>query len=259
MSSEGKSKFSCTALLVVMVVVFLLFLALIPFLISAGSSAGMMATGARGKDIFVAITGANTEREPLGLPDVWPRTPIGGGRKIEDVRWAPDIAQMEFQNSTDYFNELMDGANFRTDKWAPYVSRLDYSKFAGAGVPMGDEREKLRPENNMWSIAGDLEDDMDDILPVLVTRNVDCASFYKMLQGDGTEKIEWWSKHYKTPYSNKGFFVVRKGGAVFSLSSRYVNVQTLLPVSFDGNAKDFILPPYLTPDSLVTPPQRSSP
>jgi len=261
MSSEGKSKFSCTALLVVMVVMFLLFLALVPFLISAGSRAGTMATGARGKDIYVAIIQANTEREPLGLPSVWPRTPIGGGRKIEDVRWAPDIAQMEFQNSTDYFYELLDGANFGTTNWAPYVSGLDYSKFAGAGVQTGDERKKLQSKNNMWSIAGDVEDDTPDILPLLVTRNVDCESFYKILQGDGIEKLEWWSKHYKIPYSNKGFVVVRKSGAVFYESSRYIN-RYALHYSLTRSPSDVVdglLLPYLTPDSLVTPPQRSSP
>ena len=261
MSSEGKSKFSCTALLVVIGVVFLLFLALIPFQNSAGSRAGTLATTARGKDIYVAIIQANTEREPLGLPDVWPRTPIGGGRKIEDVRWVPDIAQMEFQNSTDYFYELLDGANFGTTKWAPYVSGLDYSKFAGAGVPMGNERKKLRPENNMWSIAGDIEDDMPDVLPVLVTRNVDCASFYKILQGDGTEKIEWWSKHYKTPFSNKGFAIVRKGGGTITMGSKYINISSLYHFSTrpPADVVDDLLRPYLPPDSLVTPPQRSSP
>jgi len=261
MSSEGKSKFSLTGLFVVIGVSFLLFLVLLPVMSQVRNRSLFAAVGARGKDIFVAITSANTERDPLGLPHVWPRTPISGGQKIEDVRWASDIAQMEFQNSTDYFNELMDGANFGTTNWAPYVSGLDYSKFAGAGVQTGDERKKLQSKNNMWSIAGDVEDDTPDILPLLVTRNVDCESFYKILQGDGIEKLEWWSKHYKIPYSNKGFVVVRKSGAVFYESSRYIN-RYALHYSLTRSPSDVVdglLLPYLTPDSLVTPPQRSSP
>ena len=260
MSSEGKSKFSLTALFVVVGVSFLLFLVLLPAFSGSTLTASMIAVKARGKDIYVAIIQANTERDLLGLPSVLPRTPIGGGRKIEDV-WAPDIAQMEFQNSTDYFNELIDGANFRTDKWAPYVSGFDdYSRFAGAGVPTGNAKKKLLPKNNMWSIAGDIEDDTPDILPVLVTRNVDCASFYRILQGKEREE-ELWSKHYKTPYSNKGFVLVRKGGATFHAVSRWMNIRALYHFSTQPppDVVDGLLLPYLTPDSLVTPPQRSSP
>jgi len=261
MSSEGKPGFSLAGLVVVVGVLFLLVLALVPY-ISNMANRGL-ATAVRGKDIYIAIIQANTEREPLGLPSVWPRTPIGGARSLEDVNvnWAPDIVQMEFLNSTDYFNELLDGGNFGTTNWAPYVNGFDdYSRFAGAGVPVGNERKKLQSKNNMWSIAGDIEDDTPDILPILVTRNVDCEAFYKMLQGDGTEKIEWWSKHYQTPYSNKVFVMVRKGGATVTMGSRYVNISSLYPFSASPppDVVEGLLLPYLTPDSLVVPPQRFS-
>jgi len=240
-------------LLVVIGVLFLLVLASIPFLNKASQRAGMLSLGSRGKDIFVAITQANTEREPLDLPHVWPRTRIDGAQ-VGDIK---DIASMAFQNSTDYFNELLDGANLgEPEKWVPYVNGFyDYSRFAGDGVPAMLKPGKLKPENNAWCIAGDIREEMDDRSPLLVTRNFDCEFFYKVLGNDEKEPVPW-STQYKTPYSNKGFVGVRKGGAVFSMSSRYITQETIYASSSSSfPTLDDLPPAYLTPDSLVTRPR----
>ncbi len=56
--------------LVVVIAILLLFSAGVPMgnPSNAVMSANMTAVGARGRDIWVAITGANAEREALGLP-----------------------------------------------------------------------------------------------------------------------------------------------------------------------------------------------
>ena len=94
------------------------------------SSANGSALCWRSKDIYISIIGANTEREPLGLGTVWPKA----GKKMEDRN--DDISEMTFENSTDYFKVLYDDKNRGTTNWAPYAQGFDYSKCAGAGVPL---------------------------------------------------------------------------------------------------------------------------
>jgi len=212
--------------------------------------ASMVMVGARGKDIYVAIVGANMEREALGLTNLWPKTHIDGIQVDE----AQDIGTMTFKNSTDYFRELYDEANSETTNWAPYALGFDYFKLAvpSKGVPLC-ETGKLTPKNNMWCIAGDVRDDMKDFIPVLATRNLDCGSFYKALQSEGKKDV-LFSKQYKTPFSNKAFVTIHKGGGIHKATGRYVNTIIYRYVAEGYPTLDDYPPAYLTPDSLVTRP-----
>jgi len=60
--------------LVVVVGVLALFASVVtPCVSNAPMQANMTAVGTRGRDVYVAVTGANTEREALGLLPLWPR------------------------------------------------------------------------------------------------------------------------------------------------------------------------------------------
>ena len=108
--------------------------ALFPEISNATLQANMTAMGMRAKDIYVAISAANTEREPLGLPPVWPKTG-------EQTEAGDDLAQMTFKNSTDYFNALYDAEQCKIQGWNEQgyshsvTYGFDLSKCAGAGVP----------------------------------------------------------------------------------------------------------------------------
>jgi len=260
MSSEGKPKFSLAGLLVVASALFLLALVLVPAIFNVRMVADMTDVGARGRDIYITIVGLSTIREPLGLTNVWPKTRIDGIQNDEGVDGIQDIGLMTFQNSTDYFYELylyseQELKRINSRGWSVSMNRyFDYSLFAGAGVPRGDETKKLRPENNIWCIAGDLHDYIDGFVPVLVTRDIDCGSLYRVVQSGWKETLQW-SQQYKPPRSKKMAVIIYRSGAISYHPSKYAAASLPYPLSAPHPPTlDDYPPVYLTPDSLVTRP-----
>jgi hypothetical protein len=188
-----------------------------------------------GRDLYVAITSANTDREPLGLGNIWPKTKLKSGVDAS----SNDISVKCFTNSSDYFYEIYDGPKMGTDRHDPYVKGFDYSKLAGPGVPAKVGGGKLTAENNMWAIAANITEEDSDLIPVLITRNVDVKLLeYFINHGGSTSldiRIALGAGEYKTPFGDKGFVCVRKGGGTFNVQAKYAtlrvffNSQTLPP------------------------------
>ena len=198
--------------------------ALFPAISNAIQRANMLAVSASAKHIYITIVGANMEREPLGLGDVWPKT----GKQTEEGN---DLAQMTFKNSTDYFNALYDAEQRKIRRleergYSVTYFGFDLSKCAGPGVPQVPAGGRLTAENNAWIIAANFDDDMPDIMPVLISRNVDPASLIPQ-DGDLSQQFLRPSKKYKTPFGNKGFILVRKGGATIMGSWRNVSLDVI--------------------------------
>ena len=72
--NKNNKGFTLVELLVVIGILGILMGALFPAISSAMVKANLSACGMRGRNLFVAITSANTEREALGLGNVWPKT-----------------------------------------------------------------------------------------------------------------------------------------------------------------------------------------
>jgi len=69
-----------------------------------------------------------------------------------------------YTNSTDYFKYIFDEEHYGTPEWKPFVKDFDYSLLAGAGVKECKDG-KLKSENNMWTIAKNIERATEDIMP----------------------------------------------------------------------------------------------
>jgi hypothetical protein len=226
----------------------LLFIAIIfPAITSYNPHPLWPAVAARGRDIYVAIAGANSARKPLGLPPLWPTT------YLVTTNHPGDISSKIFKTSSDYFYELYDGPNVGAEKHNPYVKGFDYSKLAGAGVPSKSGGGILDSANNMWLIAANITDEDDDMIPVLITRNVDVSAIerainYGIKTNDFKTKIPLGKGDYKTPFENKAFVCVRKGGGTFNNQSRYATLGYLF-VNKELPPRDPSKPPivYLMP------------
>ena len=213
-----------------------LFIAVVIRVPDAINSANMDVFAARGKDIFVAITMAGGEHERDGYhPSYWPRTsstqqndPIGNSDSIA-------IYQKTYTSTSAYFWDLMDGDNLdNAEKWSPYVWWEDFSKFAGAGVPvlptnMSVAEMKaafLTGDYNGWNIIANLRDDMPDNTPLMFSKNLD-ISIEDLIAIESPDMIDSDNKLgakvgmvVKQPFGKNGVVVILKGGGIRKIKPR---------------------------------------
>ena len=209
--------------------------------------ANMAAVSARGKDIYISITEQNNLRETSNLPPIWPKTCQG------TTNMPGDISSRVFTTSTEYFEVLLNNASHETSNTVTHVPVIDASMFSGEGVPRCPPGQKLTSTNNMWMIAANITPEDSDIIPILITRNVDVKEIERVVNFGGdtrnlNEMIAVGKGAYKTPFGEKGFVLVRKGGGTFSNTAKYARLKYI----FAGQtlpARDPSKPPivYLLP------------
>jgi hypothetical protein len=253
MCARSRGGFNAVELAAVTFVVMLLVLALLPAIASKIIAVDVTPVGVRGRDIYMAITGANVEREPLGLPPLWPadRLPAIDDRPGE-------TAMSSCSNSTDYFRWLYDEQGLEDKAWRPLATGFEYSKLAGLGVP-ACVNGPLTAENNMWTIAMNVTEQTAGIVPLMVTRNIDATSLAsKVSDADGGKRLRF-DPEWDQPFGATLFVMIRKSGAYFKVREKYADYRTMyLRQAFDANVDERgptnALPlRYLTPTRTVTP------
>lgn len=231
----------------VTVAVTLLALAFVPLIENAVFASNLSAISTRGRDIYIAIVGANTERAAIGLPPVWP---ADMGFYTNAV--AGDISSVSFTNSTEYFRRLYDEAHAGAARWEPCVAGFEYSKLSGFGVPMCADG-RLTPEHNIWTIAKNVHDDLPDVVPVLITRNIDAASLAVTVSAEDAAKKVLFEWPLQSPGGNKGLVAIRKGGSIFKARRKYMVYSVIYGnKTFDG-ARDRLGAPVRAPLGYLTP------
>ena len=206
-------------LLVVIGILGILMGALFPAISSAMLSANTAAMAMRGRNLFVAITQCNTDREAAGLQNVWPQQSTEG--LDED-----DARLIGATTSTDFFKYLFDFENKgNAANWKPFVD-VDIGVLSGGGV-QGASGTTLNPENVAWLVLKNYASEMADVVPVLMSRNaarseVNSALGSKVEGNESTEvKCGNGAGEKDTPFGDKAWVLIRKGGASQVIKARY--------------------------------------
>ena len=78
----------------------------------------------------------------------------------------------------------------------------------------------------MWCIGANIRDEMEDVIPILITRNVEISDLPEKYDGTASTKVKL-GQTVKSPFSNKAFVMIRKGGAVFKARDKYATQKII--------------------------------
>lgn len=225
MKKQSKG-FTLVELLVVIGILGILMGVLFPAISGAMNKTKLTACKMNGKKLFDAITTAGLSHPDQDECALWPRTSDNKGG--DDT----EITGKTFGTATEYFKELFDLQNYGTQKWNSYLKgAANVDVLYGCGVPPF-QGSKIEARNVMWCVAQGVASDVDEVVPVLVTRNAQVDALFTTGTFAGTENtVVGIGKddggESATPFGAESFVVVRKGGGVDAIEPRYAKLYQI--------------------------------
>ena len=164
---------------------------------------------------------------------MWPQQDVEG---LDD----DDKKVIGASSSTEFFKYLFDlDTDAKSRK--PFVD-VDVGVLSGGGVP-GMTGSTLQNKNVGWLVTQNIQSEVADVVPVLVTRNVDYSTLQgnlKQYDGTTTTEIECGKAggdNTSTPFGNKAWILIRKSGAAQTIKAKYSKLNVIFNrQSFDNSA-----------------------
>ena len=254
MQNKRSKGFTLIELMVVIGILGILMAALIPAISGMITRAKLRGAESKGRNLFQSIQAANMSLQKRGSKNVWPKTTAATGGGNSTKIWSKG-----YKDAREYFEDLFDVKNSTNPaKQKPYIDQ-DIDVLWGYGVAAPEDPNELTEDNIMWCIGANLQDSYPDILPVLITRNVDCSQLLIKYQGTDDSDISVGvdnGAEYDEPFGSKGLVMVLKSGSTLSIESlteaNYEGIYNKRAFDISnpgGNREQFC---YLTPSKKVT-------
>lgn len=222
MAIKNCKGFTLVEMLVVIAIISVLAAALFPAIQNALGNATATALKQKGRGIWVAVTSANLEREPLNQGTIWP----------QDLKDDEGIS-----DSVAYFNYLLsdgtDKGKTTADPDDRVVSDLTPDSLIASGLTPAILGQPIQGKNLAWGVVV-INDSTPADVPFLITRNYNQGEQLAKTEEATTTKLVLDEK--VKPFNASRAVWVTRGGATMDARKKYFTMSQLMGLG-DANIK----------------------